>query len=85
MLKRLIATFMVVAIIASHISVGSFMNVSAENNDGMQQETTGPDIRTIYVTTDGTPITKEKKVAADIVVMDKAGGDAYEEESYMTQ
>ena len=35
------------------------------------------DIRTIYVTTDGTTITKDKKVPAQITVVDKKDGDLY--------
>ena len=37
------------------------------------------DIRTIYVTTDGTTITKDKKVPAQITVIDKKDGDLYED------
>ena len=68
MLRRFLitmTTFLVV--ISGALCSGKSVSAGEQREQG--------DIRTIYVTTDGTTITKEKKVPAQITVVDKEGGD----------
>ena len=72
MLRRFLitmTTFLVV--ISGALCSGKSVSAGEQREQG--------DIRTIYVTTDGTTITKEKKVPAQITVVDKEGGDLYED------
>lgn len=89
MIKKTIIVVMAIVFIASEVWMTSSIGIGAKENEisekrtelsGVVKASAAPDIRTIYVKTDGSPITKEKKVAADIVVMDKAGGDAFEDD-----
>ena len=72
MLRRFLITMTAFLIVISG-ALCSGKSVSA----GEQREQ--GDIRTIYVTTDGTTITKDKKVPAQITVVDKKDGDLYED------
>ena len=72
MLRKILITVTTFLIVISG-AICNGKNVSAN-----EQREPG-DIRTIYVTTDGTTITKEKKVPAQITVVDKKGGDLYED------
>ena len=68
MLRKLLitmTTFLVV--ISGALCSGKSVSAGEQREQG--------DIRTIYVTTDGTTITKEKKVPAQITVVDKKDGD----------
>lgn len=87
MLKKVIAAILAAALVISGVSWNGGKNVYAESGEITNQIGTtengqrSPDIRTIYVKTDGTTITKEKKVAAEITVVDKDGGDLYEDDT----
>ena len=72
MLRKLLITMTAFLIVVS----GALCN--GKSVSANEQRKPG-DIRTIYVTTDGTTITKEKKVPAQITVVDKEGGDLYED------
>lgn len=72
MLRRFLitmTTFLVV--ISGALCSGKSVSAGEQREQG--------DIRTIYVTTDGTTITKDKKVPAQITVVDKKDGDLHED------
>lgn len=88
MLKKFITAMLVAALVISGVSWngGKAYAVRSEttNSDGIEKVATvgqSTDIRTIYIKTDGTTITKEQKVAAEITVVDKTGGDLYEDDT----
>lgn len=73
MLRKLLITMTAFLIVVS----GALCN--GKSVSANEQRKPGDIHDTIYVTTDGTTITKEKKVPAQITVVDKEGGDLYED------